>query len=206
MQKTYQLCACERGIFRAYDIRGLVEKQLSANVYFTLGYAIGRILKALNRSEILLAWDGRLTSNEYAEALAYGLYAQQIRVVQLGIVPTALMYYGTVEKGIDSGLMVTGSHNPKDYNGLKIVLAGKTLAEDGVQEIFQVIQELALGESITLPEVKPEFMDVLTPYQDYNLKDIRLKRPLKVVADYGNGVGAIVGPQLLKALGCDVIT
>lgn len=205
MEKYYQLVDCDTTIFRAYDIRGIVEHQLNENVYFTVGFAIANILKRMQRQEVLLAWDGRLTSPEFSQALEQGLRANQIKVVKLGLMPTALMYFGTCFSSIDSGLMVTGSHNPKNYNGLKIVLGGQTLAQEGIAEIFEHVQTLPKGRSFkALPEPSDE-LDMLTPYLDYIVSDIKLSRPLKVIIDYGHGAGAVAGPQLFERMGCEVI-
>jgi phosphomannomutase len=205
MKRDYQLTTCPPGIFRAYDIRGIVDEQIDANVYFTLGCAIAHKLKELGRSQILVAWDGRLTSGDYAHALTVGLQSQDIEVSHLGLVPTALMYYGTMVTGIDSGLMVTGSHNPKNYNGLKIVLAGNTLAEAGIQDIYQGISNLSVKDCHKNLQSPVREIALIDDYIDYIVKDIRLKRPLKIVADYGHGVGAVVGPKLFSLLGCELI-
>ena len=205
MQKSYQIIACEKVIFRAYDIRGIVDIQLNENVYFTIGYALGLKLKNLKQKEILLAYDGRLTSPLYSKALAQGLLAQDIEVVHLGMVPTGLMYFAAANAGIDSGLMVTGSHNPKDYNGLKMVLQGHTLQESDIQDLFTCVQALPLGQCFTEIDVIPRIWDVITPYIEYIKKDIQFKRPLKVIIDYGHGVGAVIGPQLFSAMNCEAI-
>lgn len=206
MQMNYQLVACAPQIFRAYDIRGIVDDQLSENLYFTLGVALANILKKMNRSEMILAWDGRLTSEAYARALGFGLNCQGIDVLECGMVPTAIMYYGTSISGLDCGLMVTGSHNPKNYNGLKIVLAGNTLASEGIQEILAEIRHLPLGQTFSFAAKYPSrFQDFITPYVNYVLQDIQIQRPLKIVVDYGHGVGGVLGPLVFEKLGCEVI-
>lgn len=205
MQKKYQMVSCEPTIFRAYDIRGLVDSQLNENTYFTLGVALAQMLKKLNQSQVLLAWDGRLTSVAYSQALAYGLQSCDIEVIELGLMPTALMYFGTHFTDMDSGLMVTGSHNPKNYNGLKMVLAGKTLAQQEISEILAITQQLPVGQMVAVEDSKRKSVDALTPYIQYILQDIQLKRRLKVVIDYGHGAGAVVGPKLFQDLNCEVI-
>lgn len=205
MEKIYQLVDCEATVFRAYDIRGIVGQQLNENVYFTVGYAIADILKQMQRHQVLLAWDGRLSSPEFSQALEQGLRANQIQVVKLGLMPTALMYFGTCFSTIDSGLMVTGSHNPKDYNGLKIVLGGQTLAQAGIAEIFEKVQQLPKGQTFKAISEPSDELDMLSPYLNYIHNDIKLSRPLKVIIDYGHGAGAVAGPQLFERLGCEVI-
>ena len=205
MEKIYQLVDCDPAIFRAYDIRGIVDQQLSENVYFTIGYAIADILKQMQRHQVVLAWDGRLTSPAFSQALEQGLRANKIEVVKLGLMPTALMYFGTCCSSIDSGLMVTGSHNPKNYNGLKIVLGGQTLAQAGIAEIFEKVKQLPKGTIFKELAEPSDELDMLTPYLDYIVNDIKLSRPLKVIIDYGHGAGAVAGPQLFERMGCQVI-
>jgi phosphomannomutase len=206
MTTTYQIVSAEKTIFRAYDIRGIVDCQLNENVYFTLGIALAKMLKTLGRNQVHLAWDGRLTGPSYSKALFHGLSYENIEVSQIGLAPTALMYFATEFTEIDSGLMITGSHNPKDYNGLKIVLAGKTLAQDDIQYIYNIIQTLDIGKTIEVVEKPAQVIDMLEPYLAYILKDIKLKRKLKIVVDYGHGAGAIVGPRLFSSLNCEVIS
>lgn len=206
MSKMYKILDCHPGIFRAYDIRGLVDEQLNENVYFSIACAMAKILKNLGRHQIVLAWDGRLTSLDYANALEQGLGLHGIEVVRLGLVPTALMYYATAKLGIDSGLMVTGSHNPKEYNGLKIVLAGQTARQEEIQDIFQAIQLLQKDKNYPWVNYGSKEVDILSPYVEEIVGDIQLKRPLKVIADYGHGVGAVIGNTILEKLGCEVIS
>ena len=200
---SYQIVSCDKNIFRAYDIRGLVDVQLNNNVYFTIGCAIAQILKKLHKNKIILAWDGRLTSHDYAQALEQGLMLHDIEVTRLGVVPTSLMYYATFKHNIDCGLMVTGSHNPKEYNGIKIVLSGHTARQEQITEILEVCNQLPIIS--TGPIIgKARTIDIITPYVEEILADISLSRPLKVVADFGHGVGGIVGPQLFSQLGCEL--
>lgn len=206
MKTIYQIVLADQTIFRAYDIRGIVDSQLNENVYFTLGIALGKMLKKLGRNQVHLAWDGRLTGPSYSKALFYGLSFENIEVIQIGLAPTALMYFATEFTAIDSGLMITGSHNPKDYNGLKIVLAGKTLAQEDIQAIYKIINELEIGKTIEMVDKKPVEVNMLEPYIHYILNDIKLKRKLKIVVDYGHGAGVIVGPKLFSGLNCEVIS
>ena len=205
MQKTYHVVACEPSIFRAYDIRGIVDSQLNDNVYFTLGCAIAKMMQAIGKHKILLARDGRLTSLSYSKALACGLQLCGIEVISIGLVPTALMYYGCLNTDIDCGLMVTGSHNPKNYNGLKIVLSEKTLVQEDILNILELVKQLdsrLSGQEKVSDDVE---LDVITPYLNYILNDIKLDKPLKVVIDYGHGAGAVISSRLFDHLGCEVI-
>lgn len=197
----YQQRKLDRNVFRAYDIRGVVGKQLDENAFYSVGKAIACRLHTLQRDHILLARDGRLTSESLARALAQGLQDSGISVRDLGATTTPIMYYATHVSGIDSGLMVTGSHNPADYNGIKMVLAGTTLVQENIQDLYELVESQAsqLGQgSLTQ-------LDVFHDYTQRILNDITLHRPLKVVVDAGNGIAGPFIPPILRALGCEVI-
>jgi len=199
--KTYKPRQVERSVFRAYDIRGIIGQQLDEDAFYSIGKAISCSLRDLGRTSILLARDGRLTSDALASALSQGLLDSGIDVVDLGMVPTPVMYYATHVHGIDSGLMVTGSHNPADYNGIKMVLAGTTLA----QEAITVLYECVLAGVFTSGQGRYQQLDILDDYVARIVGDIQLARPLKVVMDCGNGIAGIVAPEVLRQLGCQVI-
>lgn len=201
---TYQCVAIEKQIFRAYDIRGIVGSQLTEDALYTLGLAIGLELHALNRTGVFLARDGRLTSDALASALRAGLLEAGIHVKDLGAVATPVMYYAIHTQGLDSGLMVTGSHNPADYNGVKLVLAGKTLVEADIERLYARVVELPHTKINAIPGTS-ENLDVLPCYIGRVLEGIVLARPMKVVVDCGNGIVGPVVPQVLEALGCEVI-
>ncbi|MDP3706333.1 MAG: phosphomannomutase/phosphoglucomutase [Legionellaceae bacterium] len=198
---SYQCNHVARDVFRAYDIRGIVGDQLDDDAFYSIGKAIACRLHSLGRSNILLARDGRLTSDALSKAVAQGLLDSGIDVVDLGTVPTPVMYYATHVHGIDSGLMVTGSHNPADYNGIKMVLAGTALAQDHIQMLYNLV---VAGQFISGQGHYQQF-DILDDYQQRIVGDIQLKRPLKVVVDCGNGISGVVAPQVLRELGCDVV-
>lgn len=203
MQKVslYQHRLIERDVFRAYDIRGIVDSQLDENAFYSIGLAVSRRLKALDRTAIYLARDARLSSESLACALKQGLLESGITVFDLGAVATPVMYYATHTGKTDSGLMVTGSHNPAEYNGVKIVLAGTTLAHSDIELLYDLLQEgrgeLAQGEDIATT--------ILADYHQRILNDIQLKRPLKVVVDCGNGIAGATVPAVIRALGCEII-
>lgn len=197
----YQICPVDSSIFRAYDIRGIVGPQLNEHVFYTIAKAIAYRLHALGRHQIVLAKDGRLTSPDLACALSAGLLDSGIDVIDLGSVPTPVMYYATHVTGIDSGVMVTGSHNPSDYNGIKIVLAGTTLAQEDIQLLYHLIQT----QSYRTGQGSYQILANLRDYSRRILDDVALHRPLRVVADCGNGIGGVIVPQLLRQLGCEVI-
>ena len=197
----YHLCSVEPTIFRAYDIRGIVGSQIDEHVFYTIAKAIAYRLHVLGRAKIILARDGRLTSPSLANAVCAGLLDSGIDVLDLGAVPTPLMYYATHVTDIDSGLMITGSHNPAEYNGIKIVLAGTTLAQDEIQNLYDLIQ----SKTCQYGQGKYQSSEILPHYCERILSDIHLQRRLKVVVDCGNGIGSVIAPTLLRQLGCDVI-
>lgn len=197
----YQQKNVSRCVFRAYDIRGIIGRDLDEDAFYSIGLAIACHLHELNRERIFLARDGRLTSESLARALKAGLLDSGIDVVELGMVATPVMYYATHTQGLDSGLMVTGSHNPAEYNGIKMVLAGKTLT----QKDIDILYELVVCKKRLTGHGKETLLDVIASYTDRIVRDINIKRPLKVVVDCGNGVAGPVIPKVLSDLGCEVI-
>jgi phosphomannomutase/phosphoglucomutase len=188
-------------VFRAYDIRGIVPAELNEDAFYTIGRALSCRLEALGRSSIFLARDGRLTSDALALALKQGLLDSGINVVDLGAVATPVMYYATYTQGIDSGLMVTGSHNPADYNGLKMVLAGKTLVQEDITRLYTLVEQ---GTNIQGKGKTSDF-NIIPEYRERIINGVKLDRPLKVVVDCGNGIAGAVIPGVIAALGCEVI-
>ena len=199
--QDYQCKQVDRDVFRAYDIRGIIGKQLDEHSFYSIAKAISCRLYALGRQTILLARDGRLTSESLAKALKQGLLDSGINVIDLGAVATPVMYFATHVHGVDSGLMVTGSHNPADYNGIKMVLAGTTLAEAEIHTLYDLV---AAGESIS-GQGEYQCFDIMSQYAQRIVSDIKIKRRLKVVVDCGNGIAGAMIPQLIEQLGCDVI-
>ncbi len=191
----------EQTIFRAYDIRGVVGKTLTIDGVWWIGRAIATIALEKGQKTIITARDGRLSSPTLQKALNEGIQAAGCNVIDIGAVPTPLLYFATHTLSTQSGVMITGSHNPPDYNGLKIVVAGETLAEERIQEIYQRIQsqQLATGEgSLEQPDVISNYIEMMS-------KRIQLKRPLKIVVDCGNGIAGKIAPALFKALGANLI-
>lgn len=188
------------GIFRAYDIRGIVGKSLTPDVAFDIGRAVGSEAYFRGEQTVVVARDGRLSGPELAEALIRGLLATGRDVKDIGEVPTPVLYFAAQYLGSNSGVMVTGSHNPPDYNGFKIVLVGETLANEAIDALRQRIES---GDMLT-GEGSLETVDVLPDYVERVKSDIQIARPMKVVVDCGNGVAGVVAPRLLKELGCEV--
>ncbi len=188
-------------IFKAYDIRGIVGESLTESIVESIGKAIGSEALSLGERSVIIGRDGRLSGPVIAGALARGIQATGCDVVDIGIVPTPLTYFATHHLGIGSAVSVTGSHNPPQYNGLKIMIAGDTLSGDRIQALRRRVEqgELASGTGGHRAE------DIRPAYRDRVTEDISLKRPLKVVIDCGNGVAGGIAPQLLRDIGCEVI-
>ena len=192
----------DRGIFRAYDIRGVVGSTLNADVARLLGQAIGSVMRENNLREIVVGRDGRLSGPELAGALGEGLCAAGVDVIDVGAVPTPLVYFATYHFNTGCGVAVTGSHNPPDYNGFKIVVGGETLAEGAIQDLYERIAAGRLaadgGGHLRRADVVPEYVERIAG-------DVQTERRLKVVADSGNGIAGAVAPELLEAIGCEVV-
>jgi phosphomannomutase / phosphoglucomutase len=188
-------------IFRAYDIRGIVNETLTCDVVYTIAKSIAAEALKLGEKSIIIACDGRLTSPLFAQATLLGCIESGIDVIDLGAVPTPLLYFATHFLLSQSGIMVTGSHNPGNYNGLKIVLSGKTLADQGIKEIYQraVNQKFVQGTGSLLN------VNVVPAYVARVVNDVHLKRPLKVVIDAGNGITGGIAPEIFRQLGCEVV-
>lgn len=191
-----------QAIFRAYDIRGVVGQTLTPEIVYDIGRAIGSEAWKRGEQTLVVGRDGRLSSPQLAEALISGLRASGRNVISLGQVPTPLVYFATNYLSTRSGVMITGSHNPPDYNGLKIVLKGETLTQDAIQNIYQRIVEKDFTEGVGSLSVQ----DLAADYVARVCADIHLQRPLQVVVDCGNGAAGELAPTLLRGLGCEVIS
>jgi phosphomannomutase/phosphoglucomutase len=188
-------------IFRAYDIRGIVGETLSAEGVEVIGRAIGSEALARGVSSLCVGYDGRHSSPELADALARGVMAAGCDVIHVGAVPTPVLYFATYQLETGSGVMVTGSHNPANYNGLKIMLGGETLSGDAIQALYQRVRngDLARGQG------RQSSQDVRRAYLDRIVGDIAVAAPLKVVVDAGNGIAGELAPMLIEELGCEVV-
>ena len=190
-------------IFKAYDIRGIVDKTLTAEAVRAIGHALGSEAVARSQKAIAVGRDGRLSGPELAGALADGIRAAGVDVVDVGCVPTPLTYFAAYELGTNSCVSVTGSHNPPDYNGLKMVLGGQTLFGELIQALRQRIID---GKLVTAAVPgKLTQADVVPAYVEKIVGDVKLSRPMKIVMDCGNGVAGAVAPELFKRLGCELI-
>jgi phosphomannomutase / phosphoglucomutase len=189
-------------IFRAYDIRGVVGKSLTAEVAKLLGQSIGMLMREKGLHEMVVGRDGRLSGPELAGALADGLRAAGIDVIDIGAVPTPVVYYAAYRFNTGCGVAVTGSHNPPDYNGFKIVVGGETLSEGAIQDLYQRIVQGALDSD---GKGNMRHVDVVPDYIERITSDVQTERSLKLVVDCGNGIPGAVAPQVLEGIGCEVI-
>ncbi len=188
-------------IFKAYDIRGIIDKTLTPEVAHAIGHALGSEAVARGQATIAVGRDGRLSGPALAGALAEGICAAGVDVIDVGCVPTPLAYFAAYQLGTNSCVSVTGSHNPPDYNGFKMVLGGQTLFGELIQDLRRRIEEndFAHGQG----EIRTA--NVIDDYLERVVGDIKLARPMKLVIDCGNGVAGAVAPQLFKRLGCETV-
>lgn len=190
-----------QSIFRAYDIRGTVGDDLTAATAEQIGLALGSDLLIRGEKKIILGWDGRLSSPELAAALQKGLLATGCDVINIGSVATGMLYYACHELDSSNGIMVTGSHNPSNYNGFKIVIDRHTLSKESLMALYHRVQRKDFRSGQGQLETK----NLSQAYRERILNDIQLSRPLKVVFDAGNGIAGPIGLQLLKSIGLNVI-
>jgi phosphomannomutase/phosphoglucomutase len=189
-------------IFREYDIRGLAERDFAKDFALLLGKVLGTMVRRRGGARVSVGRDCRLTSDAYAEALIAGLASTGLQVYDLGICPTPLLYFSLFHLDLDGGVEVTASHNTSEYNGFKLCLGKDTLYGEQIQEIRSKMESNDFAEE-TGGKVKR--YEIVPPYQRHLLQDVRkLKRPLKIVVDAGNGVGGPVAPAIFRRLGCTV--
>jgi len=198
-----------KSIFKAYDIRGVIGKTLDADAARSIGRAFGSEVRAQGGDAVVVARDGRLSGSELIQALSDGLRAAGVDVVNVGMVPTPVGYFAASvplkleggERRVDSCIVVTGSHNPPDYNGFKMVLRGAAIYGEQILALHQRIVDENFSEgSGTYTEY-----DIADAYLDRIASDIKLARPIKIVVDTGNGVAGGLAPKLFKKLGCELV-
>ncbi|HVP90740.1 MAG TPA: phosphomannomutase/phosphoglucomutase [Terriglobales bacterium] len=188
-------------IFREYDIRGIVGQDLDEGVVELLGQAIGTYFADHEKKDVALGRDCRLSSPAFAAAMTRGLVATGREVTDIGVVPTPLLYFTVYEKKKEAGVMITGSHNPPEHNGFKIMVGTETLYGEEIQAIYGLIRA---GRFVSgRGEVRS--LDIVPEYLDYVSARVRPSRRLRVVVDAGNGTGGAVGVPLLRRLGCEVL-
>ncbi len=188
-------------IFKAYDIRGIVPATLNETVAEALGRAFGTAARQAGETRVAVGRDGRLSGPALSAALIRGLVATGIEVIDVGMVTTPMLYFAA-STACTSGIQVTGSHNPADYNGFKMVLAGRAIYGEEIQALRHTMEaetwQLAEGGRVT-------HLNVYAPYRDRIVGDIQLARRMKIVVDSGNGVAGASAPAILRAIGCEVI-
>ena len=191
----------DASILRAYDIRGRVDRELTETTIQVLGQAMGSVAAEAGQAAVVVGYDGRESSPRLAAALRAGLVAAGREVIDIGQVPTPVMYFATHWLGTQAGIVVTGSHNPPEYNGLKTIIDGRPLWGEGIQALGRRIErdELIRGDGYERQA------SVTADYQDRISGEIRLQRPLRAVIDCGNGVPGAVAPAVLEAIGARVI-
>ena len=193
--------AVSKSIFKAYDIRGIVNEDLTIETVVLIGKAIGS--ESIDRGErgIVVGRDGRTSGPDLMNALVEGIKSTGCHVVKIGMIPTPVLYYATYSKGASSGVMITGSHNPPNYNGFKMMIAGETLSGERILNLYDRInnQNFHQGQGTSTT------IDIQEDYLNRVTSDVSIKRPLKIVVDCGNGVAGHLAPKLFEALGCEVI-
>ncbi|MFB9122584.1 MULTISPECIES: phosphomannomutase/phosphoglucomutase [Paraburkholderia] len=198
-----------KSIFKAYDIRGVIGKTLDADAARSIGRAFGSEVRAQGGDAVVVARDGRLSGPELVQALSDGLREAGVDVVNVGMVPTPVGYFAASvplqldggERRVDSCIVVTGSHNPPDYNGFKMVLRGAAIYGEQILALHQrIVDENFSAGSGTYTEY-----DIADAYLERITSDIKLARPIKIVVDTGNGVAGGLAPKLFKKLGCELV-
>ena len=191
-----------KDIFRQYDIRGIVGQDLTPETVELLGKGIGTYFRQRDSREVALGRDGRLSSPQFAKSFTTGLLSTGCRVIDLGTVPTPLLYFSIYFKNYEAGVMITGSHNPPEYNGFKMMLGKDTLFGDDIQDIYSLIHS---GQFVEEEGGSVRTYDITPEYEEYVLNNISLQKKLKIVVDAGNGTAGVVAVPIFKKLGCDVI-
>jgi len=191
--------AISPAIFRAYDIRGVVTDTLTPNVVLEIGRAFGSECHERGITTAVVARDGRLSGPDLVGALGKGIMSTGVNVIDIGMVPTPVLYFATFHLKTGTGIMVTGSHNPPEYNGLKMMVEGDALFGDGITKLYERLQAGKLHNG------KGTFsrQDILQDYLDEITGGIKLNRPVKIAYDCGNGVAGAAAPQLFDSLGCE---
>lgn len=193
-------------IFKAYDIRGIVDSTLTEDACYAVGRALGELAIARGKNEAVVGRDGRLSGPRLCKALAEGFQDAGVNVVDVGMVATPLVYFATFLLENGTGVQVTGSHNPPEYNGLKMMVAGETLYGDTIQGLLSWIQTHQPQRGQSLPRARGTYrtLDVWPAYLEKILGHIQLARPMKIAVDCGNGVAGAFAKTLYEALGCEV--
>ncbi len=189
-----------KSIFKAYDIRGIVGQTLDTNVAFLIGQAFSGAMLSKGERTVVVGRDGRLSGPELSAALIKGLESAGLDVIDLGMVATPMLYFATHVLNARSGVMVTGSHNPPDYNGFKMVLAGEAIFGDAIQALYQTITQYNFVQHLGSCRQH----DIRAAYVERIISDVTLARPMHIAIDCGNGVAGAFAGILYRAAGCQV--
>ncbi|MFC3337769.1 phosphomannomutase/phosphoglucomutase [Paracandidimonas soli] len=190
-------------VFKAYDIRGIVPSQLNTAFAYRLGLALAQRAVEQGVDTLVVGCDGRHSSPDLSNALQSGLNAGGIHTLDIGVVPTPLVYFGANVRDTGSGVAITGSHNPPDYNGFKMMLAGKTLHGEHIQELKAIMAQTTAAPAGVEPG-RRQSLDLLDAYVQRIAQDVKPARPMHIAIDCGNGVGGVIAQRLFEALGCKV--
>jgi phosphomannomutase/phosphoglucomutase len=193
--------AIDPSIFRAYDIRGVVDRTLTPHAVEMIGRAVGSEALQRGRNTVVVGRDGRLSGPVLSSALIRGITSTGCDVKDVGCVPTPVLYFATRHLDTQTGVIVTGSHNPPDYNGLKMVIDGETLSGESIQSLRERIED----QRFISGQGSIENVNIVPDYLERIRGDVKLERPLRVAIDCGNGVAGIVAPDLFRSMGCEVI-
>ena len=189
-------------IFRQYDIRGIVDKDLTEETVYLLGKGFGTYVKNLGLKKVSIGGDARLSSPSFKKFYSKGLLETGCDVYDVGILATPTLYFSIQELDVDAGVMITGSHNPPEYNGFKMNIGLMSIYGDDIQEVYKIIEsgKFATGEGkLTVIE------GMIEKYKSHIVNNINISRPVKVIVDAGNGAGGPILPDILRRLGCDVV-
>lgn len=192
----------QKTIFRSYDIRGIVDEELTEQGVELIGRAIATYAQLKGQQKIICARDGRLSGPRLMQALQKGLTATGCEVIDVGIVPTPLLYFATYQLNCPNGVMLTGSHNPGNYNGIKMMIDGVPLAGDEIEKLYHMIEALQFNRGQGQVQ---QHQTIIEEYITRIKQEVQLQKPLKVVVDCGNGVAGVIAEKLYRAVGCDVI-
>lgn len=187
-------------IYREYDIRGMVDKDLTPDIVRRLGQGFGTHMSKLGHMKLAIGRDGRLSSKAFCEALIQGLISTGCDVVDIGLCPTPVYYFSIFHLDKDGGMMVTGSHNPPEFNGFKVSVGKSTIFGEEIQNLGRLIEK----GKFSIGRGNLSMKEIIRPYQDYIKKNIKLEKKMKAVIDAGNGTAGFVAGPILRDLGCEV--
>lgn len=188
------------GIFREYDIRGIAGKDILEEDVESIGKAYGTLLNRENKKIVSVGRDCRLTSERFAEHFIRGILSTGCDVVDIGVCPTPVLYFSIQHLNVEGGAMVTASHNPPEYNGFKLMKGQDSIHSQGLQDVRMLIE----ANDFVTGNGKVTQKDVTTPYKEFLVGNIKIKRPIRVGIDAGNGTGGITALPVLRTLGCEV--